>query len=176
MELIQIGENALKVMLTKEDMAYYAIEFERLDYENTETRRAIWSILDEAQRTLGFEAARDRLYIQAFRDKGGGCELFVRRMDASSAKTARRVLFRFSGMHWLLAACSRLQNCGFSGESAAYTGDDGAIYLTLADGAGAASFSYLGELGAALPYSEAFLTEHTEPLCENAVCTLAALR
>ena len=41
MELIQIGENRLKVMLTEEDMRRYAIEFELLDYGNTETRRAI---------------------------------------------------------------------------------------------------------------------------------------
>lgn len=176
MELIQIGENALKVMLTKEDMEYYAIEFERLDYENTETRRAIWSILDEAKRTLGFEAARDRLYIQAFKDKGGGCELFVRRMDVPKAIAARRVLFRFAAMRPLLAACDRLHNCGFAGESMAFSGDDGALYLTLADGAGTSPFFYLSELGTSLPYSEAFLAEHTKPLCENAVSALSALR
>lgn len=176
MELIQIGENALKVMLTKEDMEYYAIEFEWLDYENTETRRAIWSILDEAKRTLGFEAARDRLYIQAFKDKGGGCELFVRRMDTPRQVTARRVLFRFAGIRPLLAACARLQNCGFSGESTVFSGDDGALYLTLAGGEGEDPFLFLTELGTSLPYSEAFLSEHTKLLSENAVFSLAALK
>lgn len=176
MELIQIGEHALKVMLTKEDMEYYAIEFERLDYENTETRRAIWNILDEAKRTLGFEAARDGLYIQAFKDKGGGCELFVRRMDTPREVSLRRVLFRFSGMRPLLSACARLQNCGFSGASTAFSGDDGALYLTLSGGTGVSPFSYLCELGTSLPYSEAFLAEHAKPLCENAVSALSALR
>lgn len=176
MELLQIGENALKITLTKEDMEFYAIEFEQLDYENTETRRAIWSILDEAKRTLGFEAARDRLYIQAFKGKEGGCELFVRRAVASKKSTARRALFRFTGASLLLTACARLQNCGFCGESTAFSGDDGAMYLTLAVAESGDPFFYLGELGTRLPYNEAFLCEHTKPLCENAVPHLAALR
>lgn len=82
MELILIGTDKLKVMLTEEDMKFYAIEFERLDYGNTETRRAIWSILDEAKRQIGFDAARDRIYIQAYKNIAGGCELFVSCADA----------------------------------------------------------------------------------------------
>ena len=176
MELIQIGANALKVTLTKEDMAYYAIEFERLDYENAETRRAIWSILDEAKRTIGFEAARDRLYIQAFRDKDGGCELFVRRADPEKSPSSRAALFRFAELRFLLTACAHLQNCGYTDESRAFAGDDGAWYLMLAEKGDTGRFFYLAELGTALPYSEAFLAEHTSPLCEGAVATLSALR
>ncbi|MBQ5390376.1 MAG: adaptor protein MecA [Clostridia bacterium] len=176
MELIQIGTNALKVTLTKEDMAFYAIDFEQLDYKNTETRHALWSILDEAKRTLGFEAARDRLYIQAFKDKRGGCELFVRRTDPKEEAIKSRSLFRFSDMRALLCACARLQNCGFSGESRALIGDDGAWYLTLGETAASDPRFYLTELGTSLPADGMFLCEHATHVCDNAVEILSALR
>lgn len=92
MELILIGTDKLKVMLTEEDMKFYAIEFERLDYGNTETRRAIWSILDEAKRQIGFDAARDRIYIQAYKNIAGRlrafCELRGRRAKIVGNKKA----------------------------------------------------------------------------------------
>ena len=171
MELIQIGADALKVTLTKEDMRKYDIAFEALDYENAETRRTLRCILEEAKRRVGFEAANDKLYIQAFKDKSGGCELFVRR----APREKKSLLFRFSAAADLLRACARLQNCGFSGESRALLGDDEKWYLSLsADGAD--GFIFLSELGTALPHSEAFLTEHTRLLCTDAVFSLAALK
>ena len=41
MELIKISDTKLKIMLSAEDMARYAIASESLNYENTETRRAV---------------------------------------------------------------------------------------------------------------------------------------
>ena len=173
MEWIQIGSDALKVMLTKEDMQQYAIEFDRLDYENTETQLALRRILAEAKRTVGFEVAHDKLYIQAFKDKDGGCELFVRRAGPSK----RHALFRFAAADSLLRACARLQNCGFTGESTAHLGDDGQWYLSLSSENGKTDgFFYLSELGTSLPHSDAFLAEHAKPLCDNAVFSLALLK
>ena len=109
MELILIGTDKLKVMLTEEDMKFYAIEFERLDYGNTETRRAIWSILDEAKRQIGFDAARDRIYIQAYKNIAGGCELFVSCADAGQKSLGiKKLLYRFDSMASLLCACRLL--------------------------------------------------------------------
>lgn len=171
MELIQIGENALKVTLTRADMEYYDIDFEGLDYANSETRRALHRILDEAKRTLGFEASREKLYIQAFADADGGCELFVRR--AEEAELHRHALYRFADMDALLTACAQLANCGFVGESAAYIGDSGAYYLHLLE---EESCLYLTELGTKLPPQTAFLREHTQKICDQAVATLAPLK
>lgn len=173
MELIQIGADALKVTLTKEDMRKYDIAFEQLDYENAETRRTLRCILEEAKRTIGFEATNDKLYIQAFKDKAGGCELFVRR----APKEKKSLLFRFAAAADLLRACARLQNCGFSGESRALLGDDEKWYLSLcAESDAPDGFFFLSELGTSLPHSDAFLTEHTRLLCTNAVFSLAALK
>lgn len=77
MELIRIGEGKLKVMLTEEDMALYALDDTASDCSGTETRRAVFAILDAAKAQIGFDAARDRVCIQMFRGRAGGCELFV---------------------------------------------------------------------------------------------------
>lgn len=171
MELIQISDNALKVSLTREDMEYYDIEFEMLDYENTETRRAIWNILDEAKRSLGFEAARDSLYIQAYRSKCGGCELFVRRDVPKFKIEDRHLLFEFDSMELLLIGCLRLNNCGYDGRSTAYAGDNGKFYLELSK-----ESWFLDEIARRTKYGAGYLNEHTTLICEDAVGTLAELK
>lgn len=173
MELIKIGHDALKVTLSREDMELYDIEFDMLDYRNNETRRVIWSILDEAKRSLGFEVARDSLYIQAFRSKCGGCELFVSREEKRTQKP-RLTLFKFQNAADITRGCARLENCGFKGDSRAYLGEGGELYLEIS--AAENEYIYLDELSRRLPHSEAFLGEHAKLLCEHAVETLAGLR
>lgn len=169
---MKIGHNALKVTLSREDMELYDIEFDMLDYANSETRRVIWSILDEAKRSLGFEVARDSLYIQAFRSKCGGCELFVSREERAEPK-AKLTLFKFEESENLIRGCKRLENCGYAGESCAYLGECGEYYLELF--AADKEYIYLDELSRRLPYSKEFLSEHARPLCDNAVEMLASL-
>lgn len=168
MELIQIGENALKVTLTRADMEYYDIAFDDLDYANAETRRVLGQILSEAKRAFGFEAARERLYIRAFSDGVGGCELFVR---YAPEERERGVLYRFPTLSLLLHACARLRGCCFAGESTAYIDENGRYYLALCG----KDPMFLSELGLRLPYAEGYLAEHATYLCANAVETLAPL-
>ncbi len=171
MELIKLGERALKVTLTREDMELYDIEFDMLDYADTKTRRVIWSILDEAKRSLGFEVVRDGLYIQAFRSRCGGCELFVSHEEKREKLPS---LFRFSDSQSVIMASARLENCGFSDESRLYLGDSGDYYLVLP--CENDKYIFLLELGTKLPYSKSYLDEHASPLCDNAVTLMAKLR
>lgn len=48
MELIHIGEGKLKVMLTEEDMALYALDTALSDGGGAEARRVVRDILDAA--------------------------------------------------------------------------------------------------------------------------------
>lgn len=171
MELIKISHNALKVTLSREDMELYDIEFDMLDYKNNETKRVIWSILDEAKRSLGFEVARDSLYIQAFRSKCGGCELFV---SKETHDTPRIALFKFSSSESLIKGCARIENCGYTKESRVYLGEENEFYLELY--AKEEDYIYLDELAVRLRYNQGFLNEHTKLLCDNAVKTMAMLR
>lgn len=171
MELIKISRNALKVTLSREDMELYDIEFDMLDYKNIETKRVIWSILDEAKRSLGFEVARDSLYIQAFRSKCGGCELFVSKGLNEESKIA---LFKFSSSESLIQGCARIDNCGYTESSKVYIGEKNEFYLELC--ATDEDYIYLDELAVRLQYNQGFLAEHTKLICENAVKTMAMLK
>ena len=77
MELILINSNKLKIMLTEADMIQYELDFNTINYDNIETRRAFWNILDEAKHRTGFDAASDRIFIQLYPSKEGGCEMYV---------------------------------------------------------------------------------------------------
>lgn len=88
MELIMISESKLKIMLTSEDMRAYSIDCSMLDYENTETRRAFWSILDEAKHRTGFDAASEKVFVQVYPSKEGGCEMYITKLGSASGKKA----------------------------------------------------------------------------------------
>ena len=90
MELILINEKKLKIMLTPEDMREYEIDCESVDYARAETRRAFWSILDEAKHRTGFDAASERVYIQLYPSREGGCEMFVTRLSCAAGESAKR--------------------------------------------------------------------------------------
>ena len=167
MELIRISESALKVTLTKEDMENYDIVFETLDYENIETRLALTEILAEAKRTAGFFADSDKLYIQAFSDGAGGCELFV-------SRESEERLYEFTSLSRLLLACARLKNCGHKGESTAFRVSHGERYLLRLARNG--DYIFLSEIATLRRVPKGFLTEHTEKLCDNAVDVLGELK
>lgn len=84
MELIVISDSKLKIMLTSEDLREYSLDCSTFDYENTETRRAFWSILDEAKHRTGFDAASEKVFVQVYPSKKGGCEMYVTKLGMFS--------------------------------------------------------------------------------------------
>ena len=177
MELIKIDENRLKVMLTAEDLRTYDIAFDRLDYGGTETRRVIWSILDTAKKETGFDAARDKICIRAFRDKDGGCELFVSRLlPEPPQKALKKRLYAFEDCEVLCAACKRLSAAGYSGRSAAYLCEDGRYFLELEFSSAdtpEGKLAFLAEFGRQLPHAHAYLCEHAALLSADAAAVFA---
>ena len=81
MELTPIGKEKLEITLTKKDMERFRLTAERLDYKNTETRRAVWTILDKAKRQTGFDAAKGQIRIDALPGKEGGCIIFITKTE-----------------------------------------------------------------------------------------------
>ena len=160
MELILINEKKLKIMLSPEDMLEYEIDCESVDYDKTETRRAFWSILDEAKHRTGFDAASERVYIQLYPSREGGCEMYVTKvgMLPSGAKSGKRgmlrvaaertLAYRFDELSLLLSVCRQLQRTGFSAQSEAFCDERGSYYLYI-----------FGIRGFSLPESLAFISE-----------------
>jgi len=186
MELIRISDSKLKVMLTAEDMAHYAITCEAINYENTETRRVIWEILDEAKKQTGFDAASDRIFIQVYPSRTGGCELYITKLGENNklpppSPRASLGMYRFPSMKELLAVCEMLKSADYCGESAAYTEGD-VCYLilrqTVSCHGSLREFAFLEEFGERLSGAErlAYIEEYaTEIIATDAVSLLSSL-
>ena len=180
MELIKISDGKLKVMLSPEDMARYAISCETLDYDNTETRRAFWDILDIAKHETGFDAARDKVYIQAYPSRTGGCELFVTKLAEQACPpegepTPKWQFWRVGSLAVLLSLCAQLAASGVHTESRAHRTEDDVCWLALAADVAAPLLAEYATKEYS-PYLEAWLSEHGRCLCaEHAIETLATL-
>lgn len=193
MELLLISDSKLKVMLTEEDMKKYDLHGEKIDYDNTETRRAFWEILDEAKHRTGFDAASDKVLIQLYPSRDGGCELFVTKLglipplaERTIAKSnrvtmlaARRAVYRFSGLAELTAAARAVANVPSLRESDVYYGDDGHYYLVLEERTGKSStvseFSRISEYGTPLASTAAaYIAEHASRLTHGDAIPLYA--
>lgn len=83
MELIMISSSKLKIMLSADDMTRYALGSD-IDYSDLKTRQAFRSILDEAREKTGFDAESEKLYIQLYPSKKGGCEVYITKIDDDS--------------------------------------------------------------------------------------------
>lgn len=187
MELIKISDTKLKITLTKDDMIRYELNCDTIDYDNTETRKAFWNILDHAKHVTGFDAASERVFIQLYPDKGGGCEMYVTKlglsclgepgMDVESGGTmpmekgnmALRPLarpsgerdrlgaYRFENLDRLLCVCRQLAGVGYPFRSSAYRDDGGRYYLLLRERTGGLGASFV---------NFSFITEFG--ICEDA--------
>ncbi len=132
LELILINSSKLKIMMTSKDMEQYDLKCENIDYDNTETRRAFWSILDEAKQRTGFDAASDKVFVQLYPSKGGGCEMYITKLGTGENSKDNRIflsgegagrqirVYSFERFEWLSAVCKRLFELGYEGESCAY--------------------------------------------------------
>ena len=193
MELILINEKKLKIMLSLEDMKEYEIDPDSVDYDKTETRKAFWSILDEAKHRTGFDAASERVYIQMYPSREGGCEMYVTKIGIlpASCKTrekgilrvaAERMLaYRFDELSHLLAVCKRLCECEFDGQSSAFADEDGTCYLYINGVRGFGipdALAFVSEFGKQEDPERlyGYVREYCRPICEaNAIKTLGVL-
>ena len=82
MELIVIDETKLKIMLTPPDMRHYDLHAERMTTANAATRNAFRHIFDDARERIGFDTSGERLLVQLYTSRGGGCEIFVTKLCA----------------------------------------------------------------------------------------------
>ena len=160
MDLIRIDDNKMKIMLTPVDMQCYELDADAMDADNRETRRAFRHILDDVRIRTGFDALSDKLYVQLYPSRGGGCEMFVTRLACAANENTghpaadigsssllpkarecralggdrnRNVAFVFEALEHLLSACRRLRAQSFPGNSGAWRGEEGRYYLILSE-------------------------------------------
>lgn len=115
------GNEQIKVALSEADMNALDITYEEMDYANIETRRVIWTILDEARQSLGKPIDTDgKLLIEVAPANDGGCVLcFTAMPDGTKAqkrmimkKDAEPLLFRAADGDSFLDALGLLKKSG----------------------------------------------------------------
>lgn len=148
MELIVISDAKLKVMLSAEDVRRYELGASAVDGDSPETKRVLREILDEVKAKTGFDASGERVLVQLYPSRGGGCELFVTKLGKfASQKGAhgtrsieegreavydlRPAVFAFETLRDLLSVCRQLHRAGYALLSTAYAAEDGKFFLVL---------------------------------------------
>ncbi len=200
MEWIRISNNKLKIMLTAEDARHYALNCENADYADTVTRTAFRDILTDVRKETGFDATEDKVYIQMYPSKEGGCELFVTKIglllveeenkrkseahptarqrshDAQREEWRTPFAFSFEKLQTMLLLCRRLRTDRHVKQSEAWRDDEGKWWLLFK--ASKKELTYLREYGKECNAEAArlFLAEHGHAICSAmAVETLGKL-
>ncbi len=122
METIRIDDDRMKVLLTKEDLVRYGLNDRPLDPDSEEVSRALRRLASDA----GFEAREGKLYLQLYESRGGGCELFVTRLEGGGEEEEQAVggYLAFSRREDAVLLAKHLQADGFRGESRLFRGGE----------------------------------------------------
>ena len=83
MELILIDKTKLKIMLTAPDMQHYALDTSHLEgmaCTDTHTREVFRHIFHDVEAETGFHTEGERILVQMYTSKCGGCEIFVTKL------------------------------------------------------------------------------------------------
>jgi len=186
MELRLVNQNKIKITLTSEDMAILDITYEEIDEypDDIGTRRALGEILSQAKARTGFDAGKDKLYIQIHPDKSGGCSMILtkeegfhtyykreslayEKMYGTKIHTSikkKRLLYMFETSEILLDVCNHLNLLGYGGKSDIFA-DENKYYLYLEENRGL-SLDFISEYGVMInnQFSLFYLDEHTKKI------------
>ena len=91
MEFLLVGESKIKIVLSEDERVSYNLNAAAPDISGPSARRSFWSILDMAKREVGFDPSGDKILIQLYPLKQGGCEIFVTKLGILPEVSARVV-------------------------------------------------------------------------------------
>ena len=108
MKIEMLCENKVKLMLEAEDLSYYGLTFEEIDYERPATQRAFRDMMSRVRRDVGFSSEGCRLLVEARPAEGGGCILVVTKqpLQRAAARSASRGRARASSALSIPTTCS----------------------------------------------------------------------
>ncbi len=81
MKLVRSGNNALRISLTQEDLEHFQVDVNDFDYDLPKGKKIICELFDRAKKETGFDAQKERVYIQLYPKCDGGCELFIIKLE-----------------------------------------------------------------------------------------------
>ncbi len=187
MEILKISDSKMKVMLTAEDMKKYNITSGELDYNDSKTRKKFWEILEDVKVKSGFDAEGDKVLIQFYPSRDGGCEMFVTKLGVLPPSSERSIykskritmlsnlsrMYKFSGLHELVMGARLIKDIDCALRSDIFVSEAGEYYLEIKErgGFGGGAISPFERI---LEYSERvdrvyypYITEHCKKLTDG---------
>ena len=171
MELIVINENKLKIMMTKNDMESFGLDENEFYCSVTNARDILERILDNSPIHTGFEniTIEDKILLQLYPDKNGGCELYVTKMIFDETEDIPLmpeendykyllpkpqikiplISFKFDSLEDVISAAKELVFRNYVCEASFYQNHDGKYYLfmNVSNKKGDAQIEFLSEFG-----------------------------
>ena len=171
MEIIKIGNDSLKISLTREETREYDFSS-----EDSRGKKTLGCLMNEVKRKIGIDFATDKISAEIYVSKDGGSEIFVSKVPIEKAlpkgnsKQTTKSIYRFEHLEHLLPVCRRLEQISYNNESTVYHSEEFGDYYLMLKGIYPKDLKYafLGEFGSKvknnmLPY----IVEHCNCLCEN---------
>ena len=157
MEYLVISESKLKIIMTPKDTEHYGFTANQADYDSPDTRRIFWRILDDAAEAVGFQPKGDKVLIQFYPSRDGGCEIFVTKLGALSTSAAKlvtksenvtmlsraRTIYKFKNADDLARALRAVTLVGAE-DCETYVSEAGAAFLSLEERGGVDANEYPG--------------------------------
>ena len=95
MKIEAISDEKILVALSDKDMDELGITYDEMDYSNIETRRVIWTILDEAKHSLGKPIDTDgKILIEVTPSDDGGCIMCFTSMATADYKSRKKLVMK----------------------------------------------------------------------------------
>ena len=193
MEILKIGDDALKIMLDAEEAVAYGIDNEDTYENDYETAKIFQRIFSGAKEKIGFEFGSGRVLVQMYQSKDGGFEIFISRLEVGNTYNDKVIplenkriksaispsLYRFDNLENLLSVSARIENTGYAGRSSVYhDSKKGEYYLVLDDiYPKELRYAFIGEYSKQMKSSAiAYIKEHYKCICrKNGVKILSKL-
>lgn len=186
MEFLLIGDSKIKIVLDREETEKYHLDSSSPDVSGPNARRILWHILEQAKSQVGFDPAGDKVLIQLYPLKNGGCEMFVTKLGILSESSARlvsksdriamvskkRSLYSFDSIDDLIAAARAVSFCSDGTPSASDVYTDGRRYFLSIDeygkGGEPVEFPCILEFGTAVTAElSIYISEHADLLTDG---------
>lgn len=100
------------VKLTRQDMQELDITYDELDYSNIETRRVLWTLLDEARHELGHDIyLTQKMLIEALPENDGGCAIYFTVNNEKLSGSDKQQLVKLTGAR-IICMSDNIDNMG----------------------------------------------------------------
>lgn len=115
----RLDDKTIKVLLSIIDMTELGLNYEQMDYQDQETKKAIMKIINKINVELSTNLSTGKLFIEAYPYADGGCILFINQVtlhtkDRATSKKYRigfdtPILYAFKDINAIGALSKRIQ-------------------------------------------------------------------